>query len=443
MIGAVMEDKQSPKVMVVCSDPWRDDTGNDTIPNLFAEWDPERIAVVYTKASLPETDACHRFFQISENAVVHTALHPGAKCGQEVPHRSGEKKESAGAAEEKKRYGFFRNHRWKIFYFARDLLWAMGSWKSKELDAFVDSFKPEVIFFPIYPYIYLNRIQSYIAKRAGVRGIAYNADDNYSYRPEWYNPLFLIQRFFLKRSIDDIMQYCDELLVIAPKLVDEYRDVFGVPVRVLTKGIPVDEKAVFEPSAHNRPLKMVYTGNLYIGRDKTVAKIVKALKEINREETKIQLFMYSQIPLTKKQEKELTAEGTSYFMGGIPTTQVAEVQKEADIVLFAEALDVLNRNKARLSFSTKLTDYFRSGKCIFAAGPRDIAPIDYLIRNDCALTACSEEEIREQLERIAEHPEILDEYGRRAFEIGRDKHNDRKMKDILLDALKAAAGNRR
>ena len=55
----------------------------------------------------------------------------------------------------------------------------------------------------------------------------------------------------------------------------------------------------------------------------------------------------------------------------------------------------------------------------------------------------SEEEIREQLERIVEHPEILDEYGRRAFEIGRDKHNDRKMKDILLDALKAAAGNRR
>ena len=46
----------------------------------------------------------------------------------------------------------------------------------------------------------------------------------------------------------------------------------------------------------------------------------------------------------------------------------AEIQENADVVVFVESLEKEHRLVARLSFSTKLTDYFASGKCIFALG---------------------------------------------------------------------------
>ena len=51
-------------------------------------------------------------------------------------------------------------------------------------------------------------------------------------------------------------------------------------------------------------------------------------------------------------------------------------------MLFAEAVDGEAAKISRLSFSTKLTDYFASGKCIFAVGNEDTAPMEYLKNED-------------------------------------------------------------
>lgn len=436
-----MENRNYPKVIVTCIDAWRDDVGANTLPNFFLDWNPENVAVVYTKAELPDSPCSNHYFQISENDVVHVSLHPGRKCGKEVHNEEVTDKKSldfeqivASIKEEERRYDFFRQHRWKIFYLARDILWSLGAWKSRELDQFIKNFDADVIFFPIYPYIYMNKIQTYIVQKAGVRGVAYITDDNYSYKPEWYNPLFLIQRFFLRKSINKIMQYSDELLVILPKLIDEYKNIFKVPMRVLTKGICLSNSEYLE-SEHTLPLKMVYTGNLFIGRDKTMFKVIDSIKKLNRDGIKVQLYIYSHIKPTEKLKRKLNVEGTSYFMGAVPISEIEQIQKKADIVLFVEAIDAINKNKARLSFSTKLTDYFKTGKCIFAVGKKETAPIDYLIKNKCAVVAETQEEISKQLKKIIEDTSVLNKYGRRAFEVGKERHSKELMTETFYSAL--------
>lgn len=440
-----MEGKEYPRVLVTCIDSWRDDVGANTLPSFFSSWNSEDVAVVYTKSELPNSTYAAHYFQISENDVVHASLHPGRKCGKEVQNQDvtdtqteDYQRSIAGISEEGKRYNFFRQHRWKFFYIARDILWGLGAWKSKDLDKFISDYHADVMFLPIYPYVYINKIQAYIARKAGVRGVAYIADDNYSYKPEWYNPVFLLQRFFLRRSIDEVMKYADELLVILPKLIDEYKDTFNIPIRVLTKGIDTDSMK-YEEAERTLPLKMVYTGNLFIGRDKTVLKIVDALKRINADGPKIQLYIYSHVHLPEKLRKKLNVDGTSYFMGAVTNSEVANIQKSADMVLFVEAIDPINKNRARLSFSTKLTDYFKSGKCIFAAGNRDVAPIDYLVDNDCAVVAGDEDEIFQKLNSIANNPAILNLYGKRAFDVGIQKHSKETMDQIFYSSLVNAA----
>ena len=437
-----MSGNDYPKVIVTCIDAWRNDVGANTLPNFFSDWDANKLAVIYTKSDLPDCKYCNSYFQIAENDIIHAVLHPGRKCGKEVFNTPTVVNFGDAVQEENKRYDFFRNHRLGIFYIIRDVLWSFGAWKSKELDRYLNKIDADVMFIPIYPYVYMNRIQSYIAKRTGLRGVAYIADDNYSYKSEWYNPMFLFRRFFLKRSIDSVMKYCDELLVILPKLKEEYTEIFHRPINVLTKGIIAEEE--FSPVVAALPLKLVYTGNLFIGRDKSIVNVVKTIEKINKKygKTVLSLDIYSHIQLPSKLEKKLNVPGTAAFKGSIPFSQVIDVQKKADIVLFVEGTDIFNKNKARLSFSTKLTDYFQAGKCIVAYGAKEIAPIEYLKKNNVALVASNKNELYEKLLQLVETPNLVNFYGKTAYKFGKENHSNEKMKSILKSSLTNVAKRR-
>jgi len=437
--------KKCPKVIVTGIDAWRDDVGANTLPNFFSGWDVDSISLVYTKSDLPDTNVANRFFQISENEILHAMFHIGQKVGKEVRNETEYQEKNiihnsvSDVLEEHKRYNFFRNHRLNIFYLIREMVWSFGAWKSKALDDFILNSDADVLFLPVYPYAYMNNIQTYIAKKTGLRGVAYIADDNYSYRPEWYNPLFLVRRFFLRKSVRNLMKHADELLVILPKLQEEYKNIFRIPTDILTKGI--DESKVFHTSVIQLPIKMIYTGNLFIGRDKTLINVVKAIKRLNDEYKKsvIQLDIYSHIHLSNKLKKKLEICGSSKFKGAVPISAIDGIQREADVVLFVEGMDFFNRNKARLSFSTKLTDYFKAGKCIFAVGPEKIAPMEYLSDNEAAVTATSAEEIYEELKFLVNNPSNIHKYAKKAYELGISKHSEKVMKNVLFSALERVA----
>ena len=96
------------------------------------------------------------------------------------------------------------------------------------------------------------------------------------------------------------------------------------------------------------------------------------------------------------------------------------------------------KNAARLSFSTKITDYLKNGKCIFAIGDKDIAPIDYFNRYDSAVTASSYQQIEEKLVWLIENPEKIAEYSEKGYNCGVENHNKEKMDNILIKAIKDA-----
>ena len=122
-------------------------------------------------------------------------------------------------------------------------------------------------------------------------------------------------------------------------------------------------------------------------------------------------------------------------MGSIPQSEVAGVQAKADILLFAEAISGKSSLTARLSFSTKITDYFKSGRCIFAVGNPDIAPIEYLKREDAALVACNKADIKEHFIKIINNPEIISKYSKKAYDCGIKNHDKTIIKEKLFNTL--------
>ena len=57
------------------------------------------------------------------------------------------KKEDKNALATAKRYQKYGAKRNVLLLFAREILWYLGKWKTKELDSFLEEFKPDVVFF--------------------------------------------------------------------------------------------------------------------------------------------------------------------------------------------------------------------------------------------------------------------------------------------------------
>ena len=431
-----MENKEFPKVLVTSINAWRDNTGINTLIDFFKCWDNNQIAQIYTRASLPKTTVCNEFFRISEPVVMKSVLKRKLKTGSVVENET-DSSDSCGVDEEKKIYSKKKSKFAGILSFVRELVWKFGKWKTKELDEFIENVNADVLFMPIYPTVYMGRLQKYVMKKTGKPVVSYLADDNYTYKAVSKNPISLIHRAWLRKYVKYIVKNSEKLLVIAPKQKEEYDRIFGVNSEVLTKGIDFST-VTYEEKELNNPIKMVYTGKLIIGRWKSLAKIAEALGEINKEETKIELDIYTTDSLTDEQNVALNRNGCS-VKGALTLEQVQVVQKQADILVFVESLEKKYKNAARLSFSTKITDYLKNGKCIFAIGDKEIAPIDYFERFDSAITAKSYEEIPQKLKMLSENTERISEYSRKAFDCGVKNHNKAELNELLITSIVSAS----
>ena len=103
--------------------------------------------------------------------------------------------------------------------------------------------------------------------------------------------------------------------------------------------------------------------------------------------------------------------------------------------MFAEALCGKNAKSVRLSFSTKLTDYFGSGKCILAIGVPDIAPMEYLKEKDAASCAYDYDSIKDAVKSLLDRPEMICEYAEKAYKTGLENHNKACIQKTLFEVL--------
>ena len=123
--------------------------------------------------------------------------------------------------------------------------------------------------------------------------------------------------------------------------------------------------------------------------------------------------------------------------GKIPSNQVKDNLMNGDIVLHLESFDNVEKEKTRLSFSTKIVDCLNSGRALMAIGWDKAASIDYLIKNDAALVATDENEIFNILKEIQNNPSILLEYANKAWTCGKRNHQIDEIQKNLYKELRS------
>ena len=423
------------KRILITSIPSWNQNGSNTWSSLFDCFESSDVANIYIDPEMPDSKVASRYFNIREHAVVKSVIFRKTKTGQEVfvtdSHAS--KKVANEYAKDQKKVKYFLRHRWRIFMWLRELAWKLGVWKSKELDDFITDFQPEVLAFAIENYPYFNRLNEYIIdKYKPKKVIGFLWDDNFTYKQKPHDIIFKIERFFVRRQNKRLVGKCTNILTICPKMKEECDADFGVNSTILTK--PIFTKGEFNPVEITTPIRLLYTGKLVIGRGKTIAEVASAIKEINKDEQRVVLDVYTNTILSDKMKSVIDISGCCILHDPVPQSEVFKLQKEAHVLLFAESLSDDDLT-ARLSFSTKLTDYFAAGKCVWGIGNKDLGPISYISERDAGFVSCDVPSIKDTLHKIVSEPKLVQEYARKAYDCGIKYHNGQEIINKLTNEI--------
>lgn len=406
------------KVLVFSGAPWSTDNSfGNTFSNLFSELENVEIANIYCKYGQPDSVVVSRYFQITEKSLLQNLKNRENPPGREVfqAERADELEPQSQTI-----FNAARKRRWRIFFMARALIWKIGRWRSKELKDFVDSFQPDLLYLPLYYADHLLEIEQFLINYVRCPVAGHVSDDIYTLRQFSLSPLYWIDRFIKRGKIRRIVSHCQFLHVISDIQKEEYEKAFGKQCRIFRKRMDFTCTPAEKPL--HTPIQFLYTGNIGAGRWESLAAVGRALEEINRDGCMGQLVIYTTTPLSNRMKKALDIPGSVKLMGSVSGEEAIRLQQEADVLVHVESLKLKGRLQVHQSFSTKIVDYLHTGNCLFAVGPKDVASIDYLRKNDAAVTACSEPEIQEKLRKLVAEPELIRAYGTKALAAGKRNH---------------------
>lgn len=417
------------RVLVITRAPWRNDnnTGN-TMTNFFSNMKDVEFYNLYFRDQLPKNDVVVKSFAISEGQLIRNLL-KRTLVGKEVYEQDTTSLNSEdGIYKSAKKVGTV------LLAFIRDLLWSIGKWNSNGFKKFLEEIKPDVVFMPVFNCFYPHKILQFVKKQTGAKIILFHADDNYTLKQFSLSPMYWIYRFNLRKWVRKSVKISDVNYAISHIQKEEYEKAFNKPFKVLTKGLDFDEVPKFK-TEYNNPLQLVFTGNIGVNRWKSLSIIADALKEINADVIKAQMKIYTATPITEKMEQALNIENSSKIMGFVDSSEIAGIQSNADMLIHVEAMDLKNKLLVRQSFSTKIVDYFKSARPILAVGPKDVASIDHLIRNDCAIVADNKQELIKKLTECINNNNMLTEIAVKGYECGKKYHNQEQINKMILNSF--------
>jgi glycosyltransferase involved in cell wall biosynthesis len=404
------------RILIISDVPWRDDNSvGNTYSNIFKNTKGVEFANLYCKSGNPDTNIVKIHFQITEKKMLSKLI--GKKHKEDILSASNIE---VFNRREQKIYDIVRTLRFQSFFLIRELIWKIGRWKTKELNDFLNDFRPDVIFSFCLDSLYYSNLIEYCKSYTSAKLVLFFADDVYAYIKR--DPLYLIYKYNVRKRIEKTANISDLIYGATPQLCDEYSLLFQKNITPLYK---ICEEVSQNKLEISKPLKITYTGNLFYGRWKTLALIAQAIKEINADSIKVQLDIYTTGLTTKQMDAALNIIGSSRLAGAIPYEQVKDVLKSSDIVLHAESFEKKEIKKTRLSFSTKIVDCMQSGSCLLAVGPEETASIRLLKDYNIALIVSvnNKAAIKDCLLKILEDNNIITCTAQRMNQFAIEKHS--------------------
>ncbi|MCR4792063.1 MAG: hypothetical protein K5871_04895 [Lachnospiraceae bacterium] len=382
------------------------DNNGKTLLNIFSKINKQNVAQLYFRGELPEVEG-YRYYQLSDIDIIKGKINP-QKRGREVKAIPMGGKTKASAK------GLIR--RTPIALQIRELFWK-NSWKSSQLDEWLNDVNPDCVFFLAGDCIYAYDICEWIVEKYNCKLFTYVTDDYVLERKKER----VIERFRRKKiyeSLKSISTNSDQFFTICNRMKKSYLEEFGVDSELLfnrcqslydDKLMPAKEK--------DEEIVFMYAGSLYYGRGDILICLAEILGEINSSTSarkKGKLYVYTNAIPEDEFINLLEKTGAGYYGGKLNYEQLRTKLNLCDYPVFVESFDDKEVEKVRLSFSTKIPEYMSLRKTILAIGPEEIGSMDCI--KNAAVCVYDLSRLREVCERMLEDEYDKQVYAQKAWE---------------------------
>ena len=112
----------------------------------FKDWSANDLAQLYVHSEVPTDTICKNYYRITDKEMIKSVF--TRKSGavlKEADIREGLSDSRTDSGNTARLYQKARK-RTPFIYFARNMWWKLGKWKTKKLLNWVDDFNPDVIF---------------------------------------------------------------------------------------------------------------------------------------------------------------------------------------------------------------------------------------------------------------------------------------------------------
>lgn len=419
-----------PRVLFVSVNPFsRTSNNGKTFASFFAGYPKDSIAQLYFHRELPSSPVCERYFRITDEDLLKDLLRPWRVEGERVSAVSTSSSPIPAGA-----HGVLKRSR--LARLVRQVLWTRIPFDGAPLTAWLDEFRPEVVFFcggdaaSLYPKV------TSIAERYGSRLVLYVTDD-YVLPVRTASVSARLMRRWTRRVFQRLSTRADLVLTIGEAMSSVYARELGVVSTPVMNMVDVPSAPPAPRTAGpQEPLVLLYAGSLHSNRWRVLGAVIDAVQRLEARGIPVRLRVFGPEPSA---EVRAVVDRPPYaaFGGLLMPDELSYAISDADVLLHVEADDPQSKAVTALSVSTKIPEYLAAGRCVLAIGPRDVASIDYLASHEAAVVVDPSDShgLDHAIESLARKPELREQAVMRAFGLAQQNHDAARTRRWLWSTL--------
>ena len=416
------------RVLIVGTIPYNKNTSSRAFDAYFHNWEKQNMRQVFSNTKTPVKGHCGSLYQITDHRLLKRWLHQIGEVGvifedEDLPLDWENNDLEVGSSTVNALYKIGSKDS-PLKYLLRGILWREKYWNTNKLNDWLDEFQPECVFLAFSDDYFIPRIALYISQKYNIPIMSCIGDDYYFNDRKSFSPFYHIYRKTYKRLIDRVFQRTGSAMYIGNKIRDKYNSEFGLNGETiyLTSDI---ERHAFKPIDIDAP-KILYCGNIRLGRNNSLADIGYALQKISPN-------YFIDVYSTEKNEefiKVLQECPGVRFHGTVPYTEVMRLTAESDVTVIVEGFRKQDVDTTRYSLSTKAADAIASGSNIFVYGDIECGVIEYMQGTGCAVVCSDREKLDADLKKLLFDQNLQEQLYKRAIEVDKEDHDKEKNRSL-------------
>lgn len=413
------------RILIISNDALADANSNGrTMKNLLLDIPREYLAQFYIHGT-PDPDVCACYYSVSDSDALRAFLHK--KKPRQSLLQSNVK--TGAPAVERKPAKNYRN------YVLRNMVWQSMQWWTKDFDAFLETFCPEVVLLQAGDAPFMYKIARRVVKKCHAKLMMFNTE-NYVLKKRMYAAKrkekrlwHYILRSSLRRQYRKFMEQVDFCTYATEYLEEIYQKQYPHPGRSTAFYTGTQMQDCSNLAGGDNGFSLVYCGNLGVGRAKVICEMAQVLKKVDKQ---AKLVIYGKFAY-EEEENMVCAWDNVDFRGFVTYEEIPQAIAQASLVFHCENTMLLENLKT--AFSTKIADCLACGKPFLVYATREYPFVQYLERNQAAHIAADEQELETVLRNCMADKAYAEQFISNAKKLAAENHNalenSRRLREIL------------